>query len=135
MAEVVGLAASVLTITAACRAVKSLYETVKHCEGRNTTLTMLRSQLEETLNILKALEKVTDIHESLWLLLQGPIDRCKEVCPAFEEAMNSFGNSKTKVGLRDWAKMEFRKGTIMEFIDRIAGYKSTITVGSGIINL
>jgi hypothetical protein len=49
--------------------------------------------------------------------------------------MNTFSNSKTKVGLRDWAKMEFRKGTIAEFTDRIAGYKSTITVGLGIINL
>jgi hypothetical protein len=135
MAEIVGLAASVLTITAACQAVKSLYDTVKHYEGRNTTLTMLRAQLEEMLNILNALEKVTDIDKSLWLLLQGPIDRCKEICPAFEEAMNSFSNSKTKIGLRDWAKMEFRKGTIMEFIERIAGYKSTITVGIGIINL
>jgi hypothetical protein len=96
---------------------------------------MLRAQLEEVWNILSALEKVTDVEESLWLLLQGPIDRCKEICPDFEEAMNSFCKSKTKVGLRDWAKMEFRKGTIMEFIDRIAGYKSTITVGLGIINL
>lgn len=134
MAEIVGFAASVLTITSACRAVKSLYETVKHYEGRNTTLTMLRAQLEEILNIMNALEKVTDIDESLWGLLRGPIDRCKEMCPDFEKAMKSFSNS-SKVGLRDWAKMEFRKGTIAEFIDRIAGYKSTITVGLGIINL
>ena len=135
MAEAVGLVASLLTITAACRAVKSLYETVKLYEGRNTTLTMLRAQLEETINIMNALEKVTGIQESLWVLRQGPIDRCKEMCPAFEEAMKSFGGAKSKIGIRDWAKMEFRQGTITDFVDRISSYKSTIAVGLGIINL
>jgi hypothetical protein len=135
MAEFVGFSASILTITSASRAVQSLYKTIEHYEGRSLILGMLRVQLEEILSILNALEKVRDIDESLWLLFQGPIDRFKDICPDLEEAIKSFGGSEIKVGLRDWAKMEFRKRTITEFIHRIACYKSTIAIGLGIINL
>ncbi|CVL00283.1 uncharacterized protein FMAN_09787 [Fusarium mangiferae] len=37
------------------------------------------------------------------------------------------------MGFRDWAKMEFMTGDINEFMDRLAGYKATISVGLGII--
>ena len=37
--------------------------------------------------------------------------------------------------MRDWAKLEFMRGDINEFIDTISGYKSTIAVGLGIITL
>ncbi|KAL1598066.1 hypothetical protein SLS59_007076 [Nothophoma quercina] len=48
--------------------------------------------------------------------------------------MKSF-NQKTKAGFRDWAKLEFMRGDINEFIDTISGYKSTIAVGLGTITI
>lgn len=37
--------------------------------------------------------------------------------------------------MRDWAKLEFMRGDINEFIDTISGYKSTIAAGLGIVTL
>jgi hypothetical protein len=48
--------------------------------------------------------------------------------------MLSF-KEKSKTGIRDWAKLEFMRGDINEFIDTISGYKSTIAVGLGIVTL
>ena len=42
---------------------------------------------------------------------------------------------KSKTGLRDWTKMEFMRGDINAFIERISGYKSTISVGLGTVNM
>ncbi|XMA20276.1 hypothetical protein WAI453_013067 [Rhynchosporium graminicola] len=37
--------------------------------------------------------------------------------------------------LKDWAKMEFMRGDINEFIDTLADYKSIIIIGLGTINM
>lgn len=67
-------------------------------------------------------------------LLQGPIERCSLVCREFEQSMEVF-TGKSKTGFRDWTKMEFMRGDMNEFIDNIAGYKSTISVGLGTITM
>lgn len=46
----------------------------------------------------------------------------------FEESIAAF-SVRSKTSFRDWTKMEFMGGDINEFIDVIAGYKSTIAVG------
>lgn len=48
--------------------------------------------------------------------------------------MLSF-KERSKSSIRDWAKLEFMRGDINEFIDTVSGYKSTIAVGLGIITL
>lgn len=136
MADPVSITASVLTLaTTACQAVKSLYGTVERYQGRDRNLQALHGELAQVDNILTSLSKVTFIDESLWSLLAGPIKRCSRICVEFERAMKTFSNGKPKASFMDWAKLEFKRGTITEFTDEIAGYKSTITVGLGIINM
>ena len=136
MADPLSITASVLTlVTTACQAVKSLYGTVERYQGRDRNLKALYAELEQVSNILTSLSKVTHIDESLWSLLSGPIERCSRICIEFEGAMKTFSNGRPKASFMDWAKLEFKKGTITEFTDEIAGYKSTITVGLGIINM
>ncbi|GKZ67834.1 hypothetical protein AnigIFM50267_002386 [Aspergillus niger] len=48
--------------------------------------------------------------------------------------MESFWR-KSKTGIRDWTKIKFMRGDIHEFIDTISGYKSTISVGLGTLNI
>lgn len=135
MADPLSVTASVLAVvTAAAQATKLLYETVKRYKGRDKTLGRLQEELKDMGNILDSLTQVADIDESLWKLLQNPVDRCSQVCCEFEQSMEMFGG-KSKTGFRDWTKMEFMRGDINEFIDRIAGYKSTIAVGLGIITV
>ncbi|KIX04835.1 uncharacterized protein Z518_05706 [Rhinocladiella mackenziei CBS 650.93] len=134
MPDPLSITASLLAITtAAVQSTKSLYETVKRFKDRDKTLRRLQDELKDLINILDSLSQVTNAEQPMLTLLQGPIERCSQVCREFEQSMEVFGKSKT--GFRDWTKMEFMRGDINEFIDTIAGYKSTISVGIGTITL
>jgi hypothetical protein len=129
------ITASVLAvITAAVQSTNSLYETIKRFKDRNKTLKRLQDELGDLANILDSLTKVTDDEASTLTLLQGPIERCSQVCHEFELSMKVF-SGKSKTGFRDWTRMEFMRGDINEFIDTITGYKSTISVGLGTITM
>ena len=135
MADPLSITASLLAVTtAALQSTKSLYETVKRFKDRDKTLRRLQDELGDLTNILDSLTRVTKPEQSVLKLLQGPIERCSQVCHEFEQSMEVF-RGKSKTGFRDWTKMEFMRGDINEFIDTIAGYKSTISVGLGTITM
>ena len=129
------ISASVLTvIAAAITTVKALNETVGRYRGRDKTLGRLQGGLTDLINILKSLEEAAHEEISILALLKGPISRCAQVSRDFEDAMTTF-SAKSKTGLKDWAKMEFMRGDINEFIDTLADYKSTIAIGLGTITM
>ncbi|CAM1504967.1 Fc.00g106040.m01.CDS01 [Cosmosporella sp. VM-42] len=135
MADPLSITASVVAVvTAAIQSTKSLTETVKRFKDRDQILSRLQHELEDLINILNALKEVTNIETSILALLKGPVDRCSQVCREFETSMKEF-SGKSKTGFRDWAKMEFMRGDINEFMGTLAGYKSTISVGLGTITM
>ena len=127
-------ASSLAIITAAIETAKSLYATVKRFKGRDKTLQRLQDEVEDLTNILESLEQAINAEKSMVVLLQHPVKRCSQVCHEFEQSMVAF-SGKSKTGFRDWAKMEFMRGDINEFIDTVAGYKSTISIALGTITL
>jgi hypothetical protein len=135
MADPLSITASLLAIsTAAIQTVKSLCEATRRYKGRDKTLGRLQDELNQLTQILESLARTEAADESLFLLLKGPIARCTQVCQEFETSMGTFIKNG-KAGFLDWAKMEFRRGDINEFIATIAVYKSTISVGLGTITL
>ncbi|KAF2851223.1 hypothetical protein T440DRAFT_467949, partial [Plenodomus tracheiphilus IPT5] len=135
MADPLSITASILAIaTAAAQSVKSLNDTVSRYKGRDRTLQRLQDELRDVSNILDSLKEAVQAEASISALLQGPVGRCSKVCQEFEQSMLSF-KEKSKTGIRDWAKLEFMRGDINEFIDTISGYKATIAVGLGIITI
>lgn len=135
MADPLSVTASVLAVTTtAIAAIRSLCDTIKSFRSRDKTLQRLQETLQHLTTILESLEQVINADTLVLTLLEGPIDRCKEVCNEFEQSMKKF-HGKSKTGLLDWTKLEFMRGDINEFIGTIDGYKSTITVGLGTINL
>jgi hypothetical protein len=135
MADPLSLAASVVAVaTAAVVSIQSLCNTVKSFQNRNNTLRRLLAKLQDLTTILDSLIQVIEDDISVVALLEGPIGRCKEICIEFEQSVKKF-HGKSKTGFLDWTKLEFMKGDINDFIDTIEGYKSTITVGLGTINL
>ncbi|GCB25828.1 hypothetical protein AAWM_08713 [Aspergillus awamori] len=126
MADPLSIAASVLAvITAAVQSTKSLQGTVKRFRNRDKTLRRLQNELEDLTNILESLQQVTNNERSMLALLQGPIDRCNQICSEFEQSIKVF-SGKSTTGLLDWAKMEFMRGDINELIDTIAGHSSKV---------
>lgn len=139
MSDPLSITASLLAVTtAAIESAKSLRDTVKRYRQRDKTLRRLEDGLRELVGILDSLSKVSGTEESkensMLGLLRSPVERCSQVCHEFEESVKAFGGNP-KIGFRDWTKMEFMRGDINEFIDTVAGYKSTISVALGIINL
>lgn len=135
MADPLSVTASVLAVvTAAVVSIRSLCDTVKGFQNRNNTLKRLQHTLQDLVVILDSLTTVISTDVSVVALLQGPIDRCQELCTDFEQSMKRF-HGKSKAGLLDWTKLEFMRGDINDFIDTIEGYKSTITVGIGTVTL
>lgn len=135
MADPLSITASALAIiTAAIQSTRSLSETVKRYKGRDTTLRRLQDELEGLTNILDTLREVVDLEVSMMALLKGPVDRCSQACREFENSMKQF-DGKSKVGFRDWTKMEFMRGNINDFMDTLVGYKSTISIGLGTITM
>lgn len=133
MADPLSITASLLTIlTTAIQSTNSLLEAVRRYKERNKTLGRLCEELEDLISILKSLEKACRSDSPTLDLLGRPIRRCSQLCSEFEATMKEFG-AKPNVGFRDWAKMEFMRGDINEFLDTLAGYKSTISVGLGAI--
>ena len=135
MADPLSITASLLAVTtAALHSTKSLYETIKRFKDRNKTLRRLQDELGDLTTILDSLTQVVNAEDSMLMLLQGPIERCSQVCREFEQSMEVF-RGKSKTGFRDWTRMEFMRGDMNEFIETIAGYKSTISVGLGTITM
>jgi hypothetical protein len=129
------ITASLLAVTtAAIQSIKSLRETVKRFNDRDRTLRRLSNELGDLTNILDSLKQVAGDEQSTLILLQGPVERCSEVCREFEQSMKIF-KGKSKTGFLDWTKMEFMKGDMSEFIDNIAGYKATISIAIATITL
>ncbi|KAK7592171.1 hypothetical protein V3481_006796 [Fusarium oxysporum f. sp. vasinfectum] len=118
----------------AIQSIKSLRNTVTRYKGRDKTLARLYHVLEDLDNVLEVLERAVDSEASTRALLEGPVSRCNLLCREFETAMQAFGGT-SKMGFRDWTKMEFMTGDINEFMDTLAGYKATISVGLGIITM
>ncbi|KAF5235105.1 hypothetical protein FANTH_11826 [Fusarium anthophilum] len=116
----------------AVQSIKSLKDTVTRYKGRDKTLARLHHVLEDLDNILEVLERAVNSEASTRALLEGPVSRCNILCRDFETAMQAFGGT-SRMGFRDWARMEFMTGDINEFMDRLEGYKATISVGLGII--
>lgn len=135
MADPLSITVSVLAVvTAAIQSTKSLSATVKRYKDRDKTLNRLQYEVEDLTTVLSSLKGAADSDESISTLLEGPIDRCSQVCREFEDAMEKF-SGKTKTGLRDWTKLEFMRGNINDFMDTLASYKSTIMVGLGTITM
>ncbi|PVH73874.1 hypothetical protein DL98DRAFT_468734 [Cadophora sp. DSE1049] len=129
------ISASVLTVIAATiTTVKTLNETVGRYRGRDKTLARLQGGLHDLISILISLEEAAAVETPILALLKGPVSRCAQVSREFEAAMKTF-DAKSKSSLKDWTKMEFMRGDINEFIDTLADYKSTITIGLGTINM
>jgi hypothetical protein len=135
MADPLSIAASLLSvILTVIQTIKSLYDTVQQFMDCNKSLRRLQDELEELTNILFALIEVTHAETLMLALLQAPIHRYSQICSEFKQLIRAF-SEKLKTDFRDWAKMEFMRGDINEFIHTIAAYKSTLSVRLGTITM
>ena len=136
--------ASVLAIvTAGVQSTRSLKEAIQRYKTRDATLLRLLTEVKDNENILQSLALLLEntdqqpavvAETSMTELLCGPIERCAQLCGDFESAMGRFSGKSTS-SFTDWARMEFMRGDINQFMDTLAGYKATISVGLGVLTM
>lgn len=135
MADPLSITASAVALVAAALATaRSLHDTVKRFMKHDKNLGKLNDELIEVIKMLTVLKQTCDADVSIATLLEGPVEKCNELCDEFEKSMKGFAN-KSKMKILDWGKMEFKRGDIRDFIEDLARYKSTIQVGLGVVNL
>lgn len=144
MADPLSVLASLLAVaTTGIQSTRSLKAAAKRYKTRDATLLRLLDEVGDVENILRALEQLlktstphpaTNTDNSMVVLLRGPIKRCSKICSEFEGAMEQF-SKKSKTDFVDWTKMEFMRGDINQFMDTVAGYKATISVGLGVLTM
>ncbi|KAM5363807.1 hypothetical protein ACJZ2D_011841 [Fusarium nematophilum] len=127
-------ASGIAIATAAIQSTRSLKDTITRFKERDKTLARLQHELEDLSNILNVLKGAFGSGVSTMAHIEGPVSRCNQICREFDTAMQAFSR-KSKIGIRDWTKMEFMKGDINEFMDTLAGYKATISVSLGTITM
>ncbi|GLA18166.1 hypothetical protein AnigIFM62618_005321 [Aspergillus niger] len=116
MSDPLSIAASVLAIiTAAVQSTKSLQGTVKRFRNRDKTLRRLQNDLEDLKNILNLCNRLQTMRGQCWHFFK-----------VLSTGATRYAANLTTTGLLDWAKMEFMRGDINEFIDTIAGYSSKV---------
>ncbi|KAJ3499709.1 hypothetical protein NLG97_g104 [Lecanicillium saksenae] len=138
------ISASVLAIvTAGVQSARSLKEAIQRYKTRDKTLLRLLAEVKDVENILYSLAQLLQAtnqrppaaaETSLTELLSAPIERCTRLCADFESAMGRF-SGKSTTSFIDWARMEFMRGDINQFMDTLAGYKATISVGLGVLTM
>ena len=125
---------SLASCTAAVSSTKSLFETIDNIKSRNKTLLRLKDQVNMLIQALNSLAEVTISDQPLLILLESLTKLCSQACHEFEQAIKN-SNKESKVDRRDWAKMKFRRGNMIDFIDDIVRYTSTIVIGLSITKL
>ncbi|CAI6014171.1 unnamed protein product, partial [Clonostachys chloroleuca] len=121
-----------LNITAAILSTKSLKETVKRYEDGNENLQRLQEELGGLLIVLENLERVSNVEVPILSLLKVPLGRCSQSCRHFENYLQEL-SGELKAGSPDEVKMRVMSGDIIDFLDLLGGYKSTISVALGSI--
>lgn len=135
MADPLSATASVVAIvTVTVQSVKALHKAVSRYKGQDKILQRLQNALQEVISVMESFREVAYAGESIYALLQRPVNQCSEVCQEFKQSIESF-NQNRKAGFLNEAKLEFKRCEINEFVDTISSYKSTIAVGLGAITV
>ena len=138
MGDPLSIASGVLALSIfAFNSSVSLYESVQSFQDSGKKIRELRRELEALRNILNSLQQLATKDEVRFEVLCLPLLRCGQACEEFEEVIAKCTKHSTdsKASFRDWAKLRYLGGSIEEFKDLLAGYKATISIAIGNINL
>jgi TolA-binding protein len=138
MGDPLSIASGVLTLSIfAFNSSVSLYQSVKSFQSNKKEIRELREELEALNNVIQSLQQFASKNKDQFKTLCLPLLRCGQACKDFEEVIVNCTkhSSGSKTSFRDWAKLQYLGSDIVGFKDMLAGYKATIGIAIGDINL
>lgn len=138
MAEAIGIASGLVSLaTFALTSSQLLYQTISSIQNNNKAMRDLKDELESLESVLQTLNDTAENNEREFLSLECPLRRCGNACREFKDVVDMCtAHSKSdKLSFRDWLKIRYMGNDINGFKDLLAGYKSTIAIALGGVNM
>ncbi|BCR98242.1 uncharacterized protein AKAW2_31561A [Aspergillus luchuensis] len=134
MADALSVASSLIALaTFAFEASKSLYALVEGFKNTQRTVRELRYELESLTQVLGTLISAVMDNEAELASLKLPLLRCGKICSEFREIIRKCvaHSNGQRTSFRDWAKLQYMGGNIVDLKTTLAGYKATISIALG----
>ncbi|KAL8696017.1 MAG: hypothetical protein Q9201_007864 [Fulgogasparrea decipioides] len=133
MAEVIGLASGLLTLTvAAYKTSKSLYETVSSLQSQRKTIKDIQADLNSLVTVLeKVHEHIQSSHNIKRLEpLRQPVDCCMTTYQEMHEMLDAciIHGTDSRNSVRDWLGMRCHEKSFEDLKQRLFSYKSTLSI-------
>ncbi|KAK1253295.1 hypothetical protein MKX07_001372 [Trichoderma sp. CBMAI-0711] len=127
-------------LTGALESSKSLHETVQSFKNHERTIRELRSELESLIQVLESLRSIvaSDGEGPVVSMLKNPVLRCHQICQEFNAVIikcTRHSSEGSRTSFRDWTRIRYMGGDVRDFKDMLAGYKATIAVALGSLNM
>ena len=140
MAEVVGLASGLLTLTiAAYQTSKALHEAISSFRSQRKSIKDLQADSESLTAVLKQIQERIQNAQDMERLesLRQPVYHCLKICRELREMMDACTVHTTddRQSVRDWLNMHFRGKNFEEMKQRLSSYKSTLSVAFGLTTM
>jgi hypothetical protein len=138
MADPLSTASGVLALTLfAFNSSTVLYKLVDSFHSNQRTVRELREELEALNDVLQSLQETVTGTDADLSILKLPLLRCGKACKDFEAVIASCTAHSTgpRTSFRDWAKLKYLGDDIAGFKNMLAGYKSTVSIALGDVNM
>lgn len=125
-------------LTNAIQAGKTLHETIQSFRNYERMIRDLRSELESLIQVLESLKKVVTDEGPIVSMLKLPVLCCHQTCQEFNAVIikcTKHASTSSRTSFRDWAQIRYMGGDIRDFKDMLSGYKSTIAIALGSLNM
>ena len=139
MGDPVSVTASVVAlVTFGIQAGNSLRKLIESFDKHTKIVRDLKTDLKSLDEVLKELAEVAnnDIGKT-FISLQLPLHSCGQICQEFDALIRKCASNTTDTrrSVRDWSKLQLQSDDINAFRTTLSGYKSTIQIALGGINL
>ena len=133
MAEAVGLASGLLTLTvSAYKTSKSLYEAVSSFKSQRKTIKDIQADLNSLVTVLGKINEQIQSSQDVESLesLRQPVSCCDLTCNEMHKMLDAC-TTHAKDGrdsVRDWLSMRYHEKSFEDMKQRLASYKSTPSI-------
>jgi len=137
-AEAIGVASGALALAVfAFKSSVSLYQTVGSFQSSKREIRELKEELKSLQQVIEPLEMLASADEVRFNGLCLPLLCCGKACKEFDEliAKCTKHSKESKTSFRDWATLQYKSKDMVGFKNLLAGYKATISIAIGDINL
>ncbi|KAI4264863.1 MAG: hypothetical protein L6R42_000048, partial [Xanthoria sp. 1 TBL-2021] len=133
MAEAVGLASSLLTLTVAVyKTSKSLYEAVSSLQCQRKTIKDIQADLQSLVTVLEKVHEQIQSSHSIERLepLRQPLNCYMTAYQEMHQMLDACYIHRTvgRNSVRDWLSMRYHEKSFEDIKQRLLSYKSTLSI-------